>query len=209
MRNDPVTAVGCDLDGVIGDIVQQLVRFSRRQHRVFLTRKHITSENIETCTPLQREQLHRLFENREFFRSLPVIPRAREALSTLKGAGFSIHIVTDRFWYSGIHDDTTDWLKRHRIPFDSVVFARKAEKHDVAERLKVRYFIEDQLSNARLLAPLCQVLLLDRPYNQGEIPDQVTRVDDLKDAVARIVEETKVLDDSSRRSQRVPLRCPA
>ena len=176
---------------------------------MFLTKKQITSENVETCTPLQREQLHRLFEDREFFRGLPVIPCARQALSKLKAAGFSLHIVTDRFWYSRIQADTTDWLKRHRIPFDSVVFARKAEKHDVAERLKVRYFIEDQLSNARLLAPLCQVLLLDRPYNQGEIHDQITRVDDLKDVVARIVEETKVLDGSSRRSQRVPLRCPA
>jgi uncharacterized HAD superfamily protein len=110
---------------------------------------------------------------------------------------------------SGIHDDTTDWLKRHRIPFDSIVFARKAEKHDVAERVRLRYFIEDQLSNARLLAPLCQVWLLDRPYNQGEIPNQVIRADDLKDAVSRIVEETKVMDDSRRRSQRVPLRCHA
>jgi uncharacterized HAD superfamily protein len=198
--------VGCDLDGVIGDIVRQLVRFSRRQH-VSMTRKNIVSEDIETCTPIRRDQLQSLFENVEFFRTLPVIPRARESLSNLKAAGCAIHIITDRFWYNGINEDTTNWLKRHRIPFDSVVFARKSEKHGMAEKLKVQYFIEDQLSNARLLAPLCRVLLLDRPYNQGEIPDQVKRVDSLREAVAQIVEEMRVLD--SVHSQHVPLRCPA
>jgi uncharacterized HAD superfamily protein len=208
MRNNPNIVVGCDLDGVIGDIVKQLVRFSRSEHRIHLTRKHIVSENIETCTPIRRDQLHELFENPEFFRTLPAMPRARESLSRLKAAGCAIHIITDRFWYSDIHADTREWLKRYQIPFDSVVFARKAEKHDVAERLKVRYFVEDQLSNARLLAPLCKVLLLDRPYNQGEIPDQVTRVDNLKDVVAEIVEGKRVLD-SSRHPERVPLRCPA
>jgi len=207
MRSDRVAAVGCDLDGVIGDIVRQLVRFSRRQHRVFLTKKHIVSENIETCTPLEREQLHKLFENSEFFRTLPVIPTAQRALSKLKAAGLSIHVVTDRFWYNGIHEDTTNWLKRHRIPFDSVVFARKVEKHDVAERLGLRYFIEDQLSNARLLAPLCQVLLLDRPYNQGQIPDQVTRVKTIQEATDVILESRKLI--GSNLPDRVAARCLA
>ena len=61
--------------------------------------------------------------------------------------------------------------------------------------------------NARLLAPLCQVLLLDRPYNQGEIPDKVKRVDSLGQAVGKIVEGTVLMD--SRHPQRVPLLCPA
>jgi 5'(3')-deoxyribonucleotidase len=208
MRSDREVAVGCDLDGVIGDIVQQLVRFSRQQHGVFLTRKHITSENIETCTPLERGQLHGLFENREFFRTLPVIPRARQALSRLKAAGFTVHIVTDRFWYSGIHEDTTEWLKRHRIPFDSVAFARKIEKQDVAERLRLRYFIEDQLSNAKLLAPLCPVALLDRSYNQGQLPEQVTRVKNVVDAADLIIESATV---GGRRlpADRLTARCLA
>jgi len=205
-RGGPV--VGCDLDGVIGDIVQQLVRFSRTQHRIHLTRKHIVSENIETCAPIRQEQLRRLFENCEFFRSLPVVPGARKSLLTLRATGCAIHIVTDRFWYSEIHQDTTNWLVRHRIPFDSVTFARKAEKQDVARRLKIAWFIEDQLSNARLLSPLCPVLLLDRPYNQGETPEHVTRVNDLQQAVAVIAELTDV---SSGHKRHLPasLRCPA
>jgi uncharacterized HAD superfamily protein len=208
MRNDSNVVVGCDLDGVISDIVRQLVRFSRSKHSVSITKRHIVSENIETCTSLQREQLHDFFQNAEFFRSLPMVPHSRVLLARLKAAGCSVHIITDRFWYEGIRKDTTDWLVRHRIPFESLVFARKAEKQDVAKSLNAHFFIEDQLSNARLLAPLCRVLLLDRPYNQGELPDQVTRVNDLKAAVDLIVEWTRGLD-LPHTSQRAPLRCPA
>ena len=199
--------VGCDLDGVLGDIVQQVVLFSRREHHISMTKRHIISENIETCAPIRREQLHELFRNREFFRSLPLVPHARQMLSSLKELGWKIHIVTDRFWYDGIREDTKQWLIRHRIPFNSVVFARKEEKHDLAVKLGIEWFIEDQLSNARLLAPICHVLLLDRPYNQGGIPDKVKRVDSLGQAVGQIVEGTVLVD--SRHSQRVPLRCPA
>ena len=147
------------------------------QHRIRLTRKHIVSENLETCAPIRQEQLHRLFENPEFFRSLPVVPGARKSLLTLRAAGCAIHIVTDRFWYGEIDEDTMNWLVRHRIPFDSVAFARKAEKQDVARRLKIDWFIEDQLSNARLLSSICPVLLVgsslqsrwdSRTCDQGE-----------------------------------------
>ena len=145
MPRNKVLVVGCDLDGVLGDIVQQVVRFSRREHQISMTRGHVISENIETCAPIRREQLHDLFRNREFFRSLPLVPHARQMLSNLKELGWKIHIVTDRFWYDGIHADTKQWLMRHRIPFDSVVFARKEEKHDVVAKLGIGWFIEDQL----------------------------------------------------------------
>lgn len=135
------STVGCDLDGVLGDIVQQLMRFSRLEHRIRLTRKHIVSENIETCAPIRREQLQSIFKSRDFFRTLPVVPHARKALLQLRAAGFSIHIVTDRFWHDDIRPDTTDWLIRHRIPFDSVEFAGKAEKQQVANKLKLQWFI--------------------------------------------------------------------
>ncbi len=46
-----------------------------------------------------------------------------------------------------------------------------------------------------IVDPLCRVLLLDRPYNQGEIPDQVKRVDSLREAVAQIVEGARVPDN--------------
>ena len=179
-------SVGCDLDGVIGDIVRQLVRFSRLEHKIYLTRTLVVSENVETCAPIEREQLHRLFQNPEFFRSLPVLPYSRRALAKLATSGCAIHIVTDRFWYEGIQKDTRAWLEQHKIPFESLIFSRKSEKNLVAQKLNMGWFIEDQLSNALLLASSCRVLLIDRPYNQGVLPAKVTRVKSLPAAVEMI-----------------------
>lgn len=64
------------------------------------------------------------------------------------------------------------------------------------EGLGLRYFIEAQLSNARLLATLCDVLLLDRLYNQGPVPERVTRVKDVKEATDLIVESRKLVGSS-------------
>lgn len=197
--------VGCDLDGVIADIVQQLVRFARFQHRIRLSKKHIVSENIEKCAPIRQDQLHQMFKTPAFFRSLPAFYGARKSLSALRTAGCTIHIVTDRFWYDGIREDTIHWLERHRIPFDSVSFARKAEKQDVARNLNISWFIEDQLSNAQLLSPLCQVILLNRPYNAGETPVGVTRVDNLQQAVTSITESESI---SSHRRERLSTALP-
>jgi uncharacterized HAD superfamily protein len=191
MKPDRAIAIGCDLDGVIGDIVEQLLIFSHREYGIKLTRNDIVSENIETCTPIRREQLQKLFENEDFFRALPVISGARNALVRLQSAGCEVDIITDRFWYDGIQKDTTDWLVKNKIPFNSVTFARKIEKQHIATDLKVKWFIEDQLSNALLLAPICSVILVDRPYNQGATPDQVLRVRDIREAAQRIVRSTQ------------------
>jgi uncharacterized HAD superfamily protein len=192
-------SIGCDLDGVIGDIVRQLIRFSRLEHQIYITRNHVISENVETCAPIQSEQLHRLFQNPEFFRSLPLLPHSRRALTELAAAGCSIHIVTDRFWYEGIQQDTRAWLEQHRIPFNSLTFSRKSEKNLVAEKLKISWFIEDQLSNALLLASSCRVLLIDRPYNQGGgLPADVIRVRSLPAAVEMISKAIHSPENSGR-----------
>lgn len=191
-------SVGCDLDGVIGDIVRQLVRFSRIEHQIYLTKNRVVSENVETCAPIQREQLHRLFQNPEFFRSLQLLPYSRKSLAELATAGCSIHIVTDRFWYEGIQQDTRAWLEQHKIPFDSLTFSRKSEKNLVAEKLKIGWFIEDQLSNALLLASSCRVLLIDRPYNQGDLPAEVIRVQSLPAAVEVISKAIHSAENNGR-----------
>jgi uncharacterized HAD superfamily protein len=192
------SVVACDLDGVIGDIVQQLLLFSHRKHGLSLAAADIVSENFDMCTPIRRDQLQKFFETDEFFRSLPVLPGSREALLRLRAAGCEIHIVTDRFWYREIDRDTTDWLTRNEIPFDSVIFARKVEKPHFAAQLSANWFIEDRLSNALLLSPVCRVLLVDRPYNQGSTPESVMRVHDISRA-AEVITDT--LNNSTGRKR--------
>jgi uncharacterized HAD superfamily protein len=85
----------------------------------------------------------------------------------LTSAGFAVHIVTDRFWYPEIQDDTRKWLASRLITVSSLVFARKTEKPSVAQNLGIDWFIEDQRSNANLLSEVCRVLLIDHPVQPG------------------------------------------
>jgi uncharacterized HAD superfamily protein len=183
----PNKNVGVDLDGVIADIVTQLVRFSRSEYDLRLLPSEFRSENIETCTPIKTEQLRKLFCEPKFFQTMRAIQGARRSLMQLIAAGCAVHIVTDRFWYPQIQDDTRKWLSNRLIRVNSLVFARKTEKQSVARNLEIGWFIEDQRSNANLLSEVCRVLLIDQPYNQGLLASDVLRVKTLRQAVDAVV----------------------
>jgi uncharacterized HAD superfamily protein len=101
--------------------------------------------------------------------------------------GYAVHIVTDRFWYPQIQNDTRKWLSNRVIRVNSLVFAHKTEKQSVARNLEIGWFIEDQRSNANLLSEVCRVLLIDQPYNQGLLSSDVLRVETLQQAVDVVV----------------------
>jgi 5'(3')-deoxyribonucleotidase len=201
----PNKNVGVDLDGVVADIVSQLVRFSRLEFDLHLVPSEFRSENIETCTPMKTEQLRKLFCEPKFFQTMRAIRGARRSLMQLIAAGYVVHIVTDRFWYPEIQDDTRKWLSSRLIRVNSLVFARKTEKQSVAQKLELGSFIEDQRSNANLLSEVCRVLLIDYPYNQGLVAPDVLRVKTLQQAVDVVVRnfmpETAPADET--RLQRV------
>ena len=159
--------VGVDLDGVVADIVTQLVRFSRSKYDLRLVPSEFRSENIETCTPIRTHQLQTLFREPSFFQSMRAVQGARQLLVNLGESGYRVHIVTDRFWYPEIHEDTREWLSNRLIRVASVVFATKTEKQAVARDLGLGWFIEDQRSNANLLSEVCRVLLIDNPTIKG------------------------------------------
>jgi uncharacterized HAD superfamily protein len=139
---------------------------------------------------------------------MPVLKGARKALTRLREAGCAIHIITDRFWYHGIQRDTTNWLTRNDIPFNSVIFARKIEKQGVASRLNVNWFVEDRLSNALSLSTVCNVLLLDHPYNQGATPKEVTRVRSIEQAI-KLIHQSLHSANGRRRRGKTPVPCVA
>jgi len=184
----PNRNVGIDLDGVIADIVTQLVRFSRSHFDLRLMPSEFRSENIETCTPITAHQLRTLFHEPKFFQNMRAVQGARQLLMRLEAAGYRIHIITDRFWYPDIHEDTCHWLSNRMIRVTSVVFANKAEKQKVARDLALGWFIEDQRSNANLLSEVCRVFLIDKPYNQGALAPNVQRIKNLSTAVNLLVQ---------------------
>lgn len=179
-----VNPVGIDIDGVLSDIAGHLVRFANDRFGCKLSVEDLTSEDVETCSNLTAEQLRQIFSTSRFFQTMPAFKSVGESLKQLSESGWRIVLVTDRFWYAEIQDDTVEWLREHDIPFDSVSFVRKADKATFARKFRIKFFIEDQLSNANRLARVCdRVFLIDRPYNQGSTFRSVTRVSNLAEAI--------------------------
>jgi uncharacterized HAD superfamily protein len=201
----PSKQIGIDLDGVVADIVTQLVWFSRKKFAIRLDRSEFRSENIETCTPIKSDQLESLFRDPKFFRSMRAVPGARALLGHLRSAGCKVHVITDRFWYPEIHDDTRQWIVDRMIQVDSVRFATKGEKQLIARQLQLEWFIEDQRSNANALSSACPVLLIDRPYNQGVLAPNVVRVRSFRDAVGSVLLQMRTEPQSlSHHHERAP-----
>lgn len=182
MRN----RIACDLDGVVADIVSQIINYADRWYGLVILPEQIVSDQVQECTPLSFNQLKEMFTNREFFATMAPIEGARAALRELLSLGFLIDIVTDRFWYPEIQMDTRSWLESNRIPFDEVEFVRSREKHLMVAKKGYRFAVEDQAANATLLQPVTQVFLLDRPYNRRVNNAHVRRVGDLADVSSAI-----------------------
>ena len=169
---------------MLSDIAGHLVRFANDQFGHKLSIGDVTSEDVETCSDVSREQLTQIFSTARFFQTIPAYYSAGESLEQLRKSGWKVVLVTDRFWYSEIQRDTLNWLREHGIPFDSVNFVRKVDKANFARKSRIKFFIEDQLSNANHLAGVCErVLLIDRPYNQGYASQSVTRVSNIGEAI--------------------------
>jgi uncharacterized HAD superfamily protein len=82
---------------------------------------------------------------------------------------------------------TRAWLQEHSFPYDKVLIEKRCNagtskrannRIQVARTNSIRCFVEDDLSNARKLAFICDVVfLVDHPYNQAnQLPANVIRV---------------------------------
>lgn len=94
-------------------------------------------------------------------------PNVLDAFKIIKGAGHSIHIVTDRaFGQNGASPAATAaWLARHGLDYDSLTFS--ADKTVV----KLDVMVDDKPSNyAALQAAGVDAYLLTRPWNQ-QVPN--------------------------------------
>lgn len=87
----------------------------------------------------------------------------------------NIHFVTAR--EEQMRDVSLEWLSRHHIPMHSISLLGTHDKVSKAAELNSDLFIEDRYENAIQLSQAgFEVLLIDCNYNQGVLPENVTRV---------------------------------
>lgn len=151
-------------------------------------------EAIDGATPAAIQANEEAFKD-EWNRSggflrCPPVRGAPEALRKVKAHGYTIAVVTARpqWQYRRLQGDTMDWLTRHDVPYDLLLFNKdkcEAVYHHIQPAWP-RAFVEDHTRNATALAAIgVPVLLFDTPRNR-DMPEQanITRVNDWQAVLA-------------------------
>jgi uncharacterized HAD superfamily protein len=146
--------------------------------------------SIEECV----ERVNKFYLSTHHEEAEPV-PGSIEALNILK-QDHELHIITSR--REDLKGTTIHWLERY-FPgvFAGVHFTNqfggtgiKKLKSEVCKELGIDLFIDDALHNVvDIVSVGIPVILLDTPWNQGKVPELVTRVhswDEVREVVAKL-----------------------
>jgi uncharacterized protein len=189
--------IGIDLDGTVTVYDYWLARantyFGRQIKPEAITVYNIaqilgiTSEDYASFYRLNGENVHR---------ESAIRPDAARVIHALRPQ-HRIHYISARDPY--LWRVSMEWLTRHDLPLDSLSLLGSPHKSGRAQELACDIFIEDSLENALELAQDgIRVLLIDCPYNQGLLPQGITRVASWAQVEQAILVRQPWIDRSSR-----------
>ncbi len=186
--------IGIDLDDVLADSLPHYLQAFNGRFGVEIQLADAAWRLADRFPQIPRQEADDFFSELitdGFFSSRSLIPHAKEAVETLADGGHDLYIITGRTPRD--EQITMDWLARVgvRSHFEAVVHRTcdPVERHkaDVASGLGLGLFIEDELAVALAVADTAiPVLLFDRPWNQGPLPDTVRRIESWPEALAQI-----------------------
>lgn len=182
--------IGFDIDDTLADFDGPLINWYNRNFGTNFTHEgHYTYNLLEIWGLDRRETKRRLdlfYQSKDFVGILPM-RHAVETVNYFFGNGNELHIISGRFPEG--HDETKRWIQRNfpskfkGIHFvDSYNSEIKVTKAHICDQLGIDIMIDDALDyvadcaiNGR------KVYLLDKPWNQVEIPKDIIRVSNLKE----------------------------
>lgn len=180
---------GLDLDGVLCDLGPSVAariaeRFGVSSHPS--TWRSYDLRLLRLGVPEDRFSafLDETFDDPGLYAAAPLCQGVPEALADLRRAGWDLVGITARPVH--LAGATAAWLTRHRLPVEDVHHAPVGTKADVARRLGADVTVEDNPTEAELLAEVCESWLLDRPYNRATPVTRARRLSSWDEAVGRL-----------------------
>lgn len=186
--------IGIDFDDVLADTVGQLIEFHNDVYGTTLTRDQFHSPRWwEVWGGTRDQSVKKFFEFKDtsHFKNVQPVEYAIDAIDELS-KNHTLVVITSR--QIEFVEETNDWIKKH-FPnkFKDIFLANHAHwalsgesttKLEICKKEQVNILIEDNLEYAEECAEEgIQVLLLDTPWNQGKLPDNVYRVHSWKEIV--------------------------
>jgi len=166
--------IALDLDGVVVDLVEQLLPKLTEMTGYPVQHAHITQYNIEHALELPLGSNDAMFswleESGGYAKAQPM-PGAVDALRAL-AERHEVRFASSR--PVGMLAVTEAWLTHHGIPYADLALGLSAPK--IAELVDV--FVEDDDRHLHLVEDVCtRVVLFEQPWNRaGILPANGTRV---------------------------------
>jgi uncharacterized HAD superfamily protein len=125
-----------------------------------------------------------------------VINGASEFTTKLRELGYTIIILTSRPYrkYHVIYNNTINWLVRHNIVFDAIIWEEEKEKYLVDKFPQTEFIVEDDIDNVKKLVQCGSLIFLKNTiYNANKVinSDNVIRFDDFTEIINRLTIQSK------------------
>ncbi|HEX3622650.1 MAG TPA: hypothetical protein VHT97_10070 [Acidimicrobiales bacterium] len=161
---------GLDLDGVLCDLGPSVAariadRFGVASHPSTWRSYDLRLLRLGVPQDVFSTFLDETFEDPSLYTGAPLCDGAAGALTELRAAGWRLIGITARPPH--LAAATAAWLEQHGLPVEEVHHTPAGTKAAVARRLGATVTIEDNPTEAELLADVCESWLLDRPYNRA------------------------------------------
>jgi len=177
--------IAVDIDEVLFPMVNDLIKYVDREHKVKLTPEDFKTYHLEDIWPAGSAEGTIVFESykKQVTPEIAPVEGAAEALKALS-RNYDVIVMTARD--VSVKPITMSWINNYfpglfkgvhfvgnRI--DSVTWRTKAE---VCEELGVSYLIDDSLKHLTLVsrAGIKGLLFGDFSWNQGDLPKGIVRV---------------------------------
>lgn len=167
--------VGVDIDGVLAN---SLPLWVHELNQYFNTNKRVEKVNLLSIIQtyeITPDKLKTFLEQRgRFLMSAPCpLKGAAYYLSRIKEY-YDILIITAR--HKKYEQETKNWLQKHGILYDDLILLGSYEKKEACIENELGVMIEDTLEiGIEISAAGIPVILMDAPYNQGDLPELIYR----------------------------------
>jgi len=178
-KKDPIAFI--DIDGILATWPNNYIDFvNAKLNRHYKTLPELKA-GVDKKLQYELKNEYRLNGSKK---DLGVIEGAKGFLDRLKKDNFNIVLLTARPYkkYFRIYSDTLEWLNKHGLKYDCIIFDEEKEKYIINKFYKknVKFIVEDQIDNAKKLSENGFKVYLR--FNAKLYKDKTT-IDDIKDTL--------------------------
>ncbi len=173
---------GIDIDGTI----VETLTFYNHLNEYFQKKVNyddITDFNLLPFYEITEEEYYEWYKiyGKTIYESSQAIVEAKEVLDQLFLHGHQLVYISAR--EEEYFSVTKEWFVKNDIKFDDIVLVGNYDKATFAQKFAIDIFIEDNYNNAISISNKLNILvyLINTPYNQGDTPDNIIRVNDWLD----------------------------